>query len=549
MPATTRTVQRSGMRITRVPVEVAPGVVLSVVVHRPPDDRPRPVVLAVTPYGAEATPGRAVGMLMRLGGVRFGRLRRSRWTSFEAADPAWWTRAGYVVVLADARGMHGSTGHGGFLTDDDAHDYAELIAWAAAQPWSTGAVGLLGVSYLAMSQWRVAALRPPALRAIVPWEGCSDLLREFGGQGGIPEDGFVRTWWRNRMQRGHHRGSPLGEDFPADRDAHPLDDDYWRAKAPALEEIDVPALVCASWSDQGLHTRGSLEGYERISSPEKWLFTHGRRKWETFYGDEARQTQRRFLDRYLKGEDNGWETTPRVRLEVRRDRDAWDVRHEERWPPAGQRYAALHLDAGQRRLVEAVPAAASATYDAASGSVCFDHRFDRGTEVTGTMAVRLWVGAPEADDADLFVLVRKIDAQGQEVPFLGYQGFARDVVAKGWLRASHRELDPGRSRPGRPWHTHRTVEKLGPGEVVAVDVEVQASSTFFEAGSTLRLEVRGSDGARYPGLRHPRTVNRGPHVLHTGGEHDATLLVPVVGPAGAGPVGAPAPQGRASRRG
>jgi predicted acyl esterase len=92
----------------------------------------------------------------------------------------------------------------------------------------------------------------------------------------------------------------------------------WEAKRPGLERIEVPALVCASWSDHGLHTRGSLEGFERIASAQKWLYTHGGRKWERFYASEMREVQRRFFDHFLKGEPNGWETTPRVRLAVRR---------------------------------------------------------------------------------------------------------------------------------------------------------------------------------------------------------------------------------------
>src|SRR5262249_36102384 len=150
------------------------------------------------------------------------------------------------------------------LTDDDARDYFELIEWAARQPWSTGMVGLIGVSYLAMSQWRVAALRPPSLKAIVPWEGVTDLLRELGYQDGVLETDFIHQWWRFRMQRGHNRRFAMAEDFPRERDNRPLDDAWWERKRPDLAAIDVPALVCASWSDHGLHTRGSLDGFERI---------------------------------------------------------------------------------------------------------------------------------------------------------------------------------------------------------------------------------------------------------------------------------------------
>ena len=176
----------------------------------------------------------------------------------------------------------------------------------------------MGVSYLAMSQWHVAALKPPHLRAIVPWEGVTDLYRELAFHGGIPETKFVPLWCKMRIERGRNRKFPLAEDFLAEREAHPLDDAYWASKRPILENIEVPALVCANWSDHGLHTRGSIEGFERISSRQKWLFTHGRKKWETFYSEEALAWQKRFLDHFLQDLDNGIDRVPKVRLEVRK---------------------------------------------------------------------------------------------------------------------------------------------------------------------------------------------------------------------------------------
>src|ERR1035438_1023086 len=136
------------------------GVRLFANVFRPDDGAPHPVVLAVTPYGKDNMPDRLGTLFMRLAGVRFGRLNCSRWTGFESPDPVFWVDAGYTVVQGDVRGMHRSEGRAGALTPTDAQDYAELIEWCARQPWSTGAIGLCGVSYLAMSQWRVAALRP-----------------------------------------------------------------------------------------------------------------------------------------------------------------------------------------------------------------------------------------------------------------------------------------------------------------------------------------------------------------------------------------------------
>jgi predicted acyl esterase len=515
-------------------VPMRDGTRLAASVFRPPGVEKAPVLLSVTPYGKDVMPDRIGMTLMRLAGVRFGKLRCSRLTGFEAPDPMFWTACGYVVVQADVRGMHRSEGHAGVLTQQDAEDYFDLIEWVARQPWSSGSVGLLGVSYLAMSQWRVAALRPPSLRAIVPWEGVTDLLREFGYQDGVPETGFVRVWWLFRMRRGRNRRFAMAEDFQQDRDRHPLDDAYWASKRPALEAIDVPALVCASWSDQGLHTRGSLEGFRRIGSARKWLYTHGRRKWETFYSEEARDVQRRFLDCHVKGEVNDWEATPRVRLEVRRTRDEFTVRDEADWPLPSVRYVPMFLDARTNRLVETAPAEPGQLDYRALGSrrrdrARFIHRFDVDTELTGSMMLRLWVSASEGDDLDLFALLRKFDSAGREVFFYGYNGFAKDGVAKGWLRASHRMLDPSLSEPGRPWHTHTRHEPVAAGEIVAVEVEILASSTLFEAGSSLSLDVLGQDAARYPAFRHKRSVNHGRHTIYTGGPHASHLLLPIVG--------------------
>jgi predicted acyl esterase len=516
-----------------VAIVLRDGVRLFANVFRPDDGTPRPTVLSVTPYGKDNTPDRIGMFFMRLSGVRFGKLNCSRWTGFESPDPAFWTGAGYNVVQADVRGMHKSEGHAGALTPTDAQDYAELVEWCAGQPWSTGAVGLCGVSYLAMSQWQAAALRPPALKAIIPWESATDLLRELGYQDGVRESGFVSVWWNVRMKRGHNKRFAMAEDFLEERDRRPLDDAWWASKRPAFEAIDVPALVCANWSDHGLHTRGSLLGFEGMGSKQKWLFTHGRRKWETFYGAEARETQRRFFDHVLKGEANGWDETPRVRLEVRHSLDRYTVRGEAEWPLANVAYTPMYLNAAAGTLEVHRPsdrhqARYAAGEKASPDRASFTYRFDAKTELTGTMALKLWVSTSHGTDLDLFVKLRKVDATGREVFFYGYNGFDRDGVAKGWLRVSHRAMDAQRSRPGMPWHTHLRIDPVAPDEIVPVEIEILASSTLFEAGSTLRLDVLGHDADRYPAFRHQPTVNQGWHSIYTGAAHDSHLLIPVV---------------------
>ncbi|MBO0694169.1 MAG: hypothetical protein J2P58_14790, partial [Acidimicrobiaceae bacterium] len=201
------------------------------------------------------------------------------------------------------------------------------------------------------------------------------------------------------------------------------------------------------------------------------------------------------------------------------------------------RYVPLYLNAADRTLDTAPAGSESeATYNSElqDDRVVFDHRFAADTELIGPMKLKLWVEALEADDMDLFVAVQKLDASGQHVPFSFLNSLENGPVALGWLRVSHRELDPDRSTPERPWHTHRSEERLGPGEIVPVEVEVWPSGTRFGAGETLRLIVQGNDIYRYGEqvvwMEHA-TRNRGRHIIHCGGRFDTHLLVPVTAPA------------------
>jgi uncharacterized protein len=516
-----------------LPVAMRDGVHLMANVFRPAQAGRYPVVLSVSPYGKDVLP-EDYGLFRALG-MEPGPIHTSDHAAFEAPDPGFWVPRGYVVVHANTRGMWNSEGHATWLSPRDAEDHFDLIEWAAAQPWSTGRVGLSGVSYLAMSQWAVAALHPPHLAAIMPWEGVSDMYREFAFHGGMRETGFLPAFYRARVRAHHNRASPLGEDLLDQIQRHPLDDDYWAGRRPDLASIEVPALICASWSDQGLHTRGSLEGFVRIASEHRWLYTHGRRKWETFYSTEAQRLQQQFFDCFLHGRDTGMFDVPRVRLEVRRARSTQVVRGESAWPPPGTTPRRLHLDArrgllGQAPVSEEASVAYTASARAREGNrATFVLRFELDTELTGGMRLRLWIAPEDADDADVFVGIDKLDPAGAVVGFYGYNFLPDDVAAKGWLRLSHRELDEGRSTETRPWHVHRRVQKVQPGQVVAADIEVLPSSTLFEAGSSLRLVVQGHELRDYPAFGHTDSVNHGRHRLFTGGRYDSFLAVPVVG--------------------
>ena len=524
----------SGVRVDRdVEVPARDGVILRVDVYRPEGDGRFPVLMSAQPYGKDALPARR-----RRGGYRPPLQYRlmpqtvpfahSAWTGWEAPDPAFWVARGYVVVSADLRGWGRSDGVGELFSEQEALDCYDLVEWAGTQPWSNGRVGLGGVSYLAISQWAAASARPPHLAAICPWEGFTDFYRDFARPGGIREDGFIVVWSIGMRLR---RRSKV--DIRRQQKARPLRDAWWAARDRDIERIEVPALVCGSFSDHNLHSRGSFEGFRRISSSQKWLYTHRGPKWATYYSPEALQFQARFFDHFLGGEDNGMPDVPRVRLEVREDADTVvAVRGAADWPLPGTRWQVLHLDARGVLLRDAPEQAAAVGFDMRKGRATFRWTFDTDTQVAGPMSLRLYVEAQQADDVHLFAGIRK-ERGRQVVGFQGSYGFDRDLVTRGWLKASHRHTDPAQSLPWLPFHPHDRREPLAPGEIVPLDVELLPSATLFRAGETLRLDVQGRWFfpqnplvGQFPAGYQPSP--RGRCVLHCGGPHPAALQLPLI---------------------
>jgi putative CocE/NonD family hydrolase len=308
-----------------------------------------------------------------------------------------------------------------------------------------------------------------------------------------------------------------------------------RPKRADFSKITVPAYVVASWSDHGLHTPGTLEAYKALGSDQKWLEIHGRKKWGYYYDDQSVARQRAFFDHFLKGEDTEVTSWPPVRLEVRNRYYVGDVREEQSWPLARTDYRELYLDAASSALATA-PAGTESTgaYNPEDDAdhVYFDYTFDTDTELVGNAKLKLWVEADGSDDMDLFVALQKFDADSNPVTFPFFSIWENGNVALGWLRVSHRELDEERSTPQQPWLLYRREQKLSPGEIVPVEIEILPSGTVFHAGERLRLLIQGTDVNKYPAgtptQRHHSDRNHGRHIIHTGGNHDSHLLIPVL---------------------
>ena len=517
-------------------------------------DEKVPVVMCAHPYNNHLTP--ALGktpmggppqqyrMIPQAGGVPVF----SKLTSWESPDPNFWIPAGYALVNMNLPGYANSEGPPSAFTEHQGKCYYEAIEWVAKQPWCSGKVGLNGVSFLAISQYSVAACQayggaPPSLCCISPWEGLTDPYRDIFAFGGLEEIGFPDFWWATEVKPSING---TAEDFvkadgsiPTDYlKKHPFYDDYWKAKAAKLEEISVPMLVCASFSDHCLHTMGSFRAFEKAKSKYKWVYTHRTGKWVSYYSPEVQEMTKNFMDCFLKDDtSSGFLDTPPVRLEVRSSLDEiHEVRYEHEWPLARTQYTKLYLSGQSQSLgLEKPEQSMEVVYPAKKGKALFDFRFTEDTELSGYMKLRVWVesrpgraGKEAPDDMGMFIAVNKLDRDGNSVPFNGTVGLNKDMVTRGWCRVSRRELDPAESTEWHPVQKGTSEQKLKAGEIVPVDIELYPSSTFFSAGETLQLIMAAEEIISSPPYRKDASFNHGKHVVHFGGKYDSHLLVPKI---------------------
>ena len=507
-----------------VPIRLRDGVTIRADIYRPVDQDNVPAIMGWSSYGKRAS---------WLTTDVFGHPTRMdvpvAWedglNKFEGPNPAYWVAHGYAIVAPDSRGVFMSEGDIPAWGPQDAADEYDVIEWIAEQSWSNGKVGLSGTSMLTMTQWFVGALRPPHLAAIAPCEGASDLYRDNLCRGGMPEIKFASKIFSNVY------GNNRTEDLVAMITKIPLYNAYWKSKAADLEKIDVPAYITASWTNL-VHTGGTFRAWESISSPDKWLRVHNTHEWNDYYNPDNVEELCRFFDHYLKGIDNGWEATPRVRLAVLDpgNRDTLN-RAENEFPLARQKLVRYYLDNGAQ-FADALPQSESErSYDSGrKEDITFRMTFDRETEITGYIKLKLWVEARGNDDMDVFAFVRKLDRNGIVQESRVVTG-ATYVGPNGRLRVSRRAIDPERSTETRPYHTFDREEKLAAGDIVPVEIGFWPYSQRWQDGETLELVIGGQNllvRPEFPQMPPEDTINKGEHVIHFGGKFDSHLLVPVI---------------------
>ncbi|ETS77212.1 hypothetical protein PFICI_11086 [Pestalotiopsis fici W106-1] len=545
-----------------VPVALRDGSIMYTDVFRPTTGPgPYPAIVAWSPYGKEVG-GQWLDDTVNRTGVALSTV--SELQKFEGPDPAYWVNQGYVVLNADARGAYSSEGNITTFGRQLAEDGYDFIEWVAAQPWSSGKVGMSGNSWLAISQWFIAAEQPPHLTAIAPWEGLTDLFRDVSNRGGSPAPGF------QEIILTAFGGKNYAEDIPRMCVNEILMNEYWEDKIAQVENISIPAYVVASYTNE-LHTHGSFDGFRRIQSTEKWLRVHNSSEWPDYYESTHVEELTSFFDYFLKEKVNGWSQTPRIRISILDPSQGDTVdQAEDNWPVTNVVPRTMYLQANNTLADDTYETDDSVSYNASSTvGTTFTYDVDEALEIIGYMKLRLWVEAEGSDDMELSITVQKLDHNGN--PYESNAGVESSTIvgASGKLRVSQRAIDETRSTPFEPYLLHTSEQLLQSGDIVPVEIGVwpmalrvhpdekiavtvapaPITPTNADLGyGTARILVPRSGGTYPPGqnvstiilggndypdyvneqrVATPITRNNGTHVIHFGGQYDSYLLMPV----------------------
>ena len=501
----------------------------------------------------------------------FGNASGQVYENHETVNTAVWVPKGYCVIRVDGPGTGKNPGRvepWGIATAKAFHD---AIQWAGEQPWSNGNVGLWGMSYYAVSQHAAASLQPSHLKAMIAIGTDVDLYEEIAYTGGIFNEGFFPFWYDQTIAPAIC-GEPTGRDFIEILKSHPFKDsdpaltygpEARLFMSPDMNQINVPLWAVGITNHQfNFHQLGTSEAFMRTSTPHKRFDV-----WEDWftkaYSAEAVADHAAFFDYWLKGIDNGIMRGPKVRLEIRTGDGASFVQGAEDWPVPNTAYSRWYFDCSTKldglhrggsapyRILTDMPPSESGQVEFTADTRPSGRDLDRRTTgmsflskpvardmmLAGYGKAKVWVSSSNSD-MDIYLSIRVIDENGYELDYSGPTTMAFGArikpAMKGWLKVSHRKIDPARSTEYSVKHTHLKADyqPLTPGEVVPVEIEISPNTALVREGYRIRVDVQPHDGwahgiapHEYNEEYHKGAVNR----IYTGPERVGYIQLPVIG--------------------
>jgi len=499
-----------------VKIDLSDGIQINADVFRPEANEKFPAIFGFSPYflapqTAPITPGPISTHSFMLPHQERGN------GSLEAGDPNFFVPRGYAHIIANVRGTGKSGGKFCFHGLQEAQDGLELINWIASQPWCDGNVGMFGVSYFACAQNFIASLNPKHLKCIfAPW-AATDLYRDAVYHGGILNYGFWlglrRAFEKPRAESYSHLkmgedkfkeailklmqdeditavpelmdilenpnkgGNPILIDFIL----NPLDGPYWEERRVKYENIKVPAYIGACWGMFGIHLPGAFRSWERLQVPKKMIIGPPAYLDRPLY--QLHYEALRWFDYWLKGMNTGIMEEAPIRIFVM---GTGDWKEADEWPLPETKWVPFYLH--ENHLLS------EHEYWTNEGSDSFnDSPYYRGyleyysppivenTEIIGPILLNLNASTTD-NEIFWFASLWEVDPQGKE-----------RLLTRGWLRGSHREIDPERSKPWEPYHPHIKSEFLIPNKIYEFKIPIVPTGNLFRIGSRIKLKISSTD--------------------------------------------------------
>lgn len=548
-------------------VTMRDGVRIATDVYRPEGAEKVPALLALGPYGKElqalslTLPPQARPSPLWDGCIEAGDIRRI-------------VANGYAHIIADVRGTGQSEGElcGNYNTGGhgEGQDIYDLVEWIAAQPWCSGNVGMVGISYYASVQILGAAENPPHLKAIFCNGGHFDLYelayhggilwfmprasREGrGGDSGIavrevvsrtlrdtpPEELKARVAerladpdianWPNLV---HLVNYPKTRELYFDFVMNPTNGPFYEENAPLAKAhtVTIPTYIQTKWG-RGWTVEGHINTFHALKGPKKLDLQPLPPMQERPY-HESHEEMFRWYDYWLKGIDNGIMDEPPVNVFVEGKR-AW--RQADQWPLPERQLTEFYLRPRGRlsRTSEALPTAsappdgfyqAPMTVTSTVETLRWTSpAFEEPVEMTGSGALNVFVSI-DSDDTNLIAKLYDVAPNG-----------ARQLVTSGYLKASHRELDPEKSRPDAPFHPHTRAVPVPPGEIIEYAILLYPFSNQFKPGHRLELDLSCNESFTDshaallpPDSYHLPSGRAVSHKIYRDSAHPSRLILPVI---------------------
>jgi len=488
----------------------------------------------------------------------------------EVGPLEWYVKEqGYAFVHLDVRGSGHSQGDWNPWSTLERDDHRAVLDWIAAAEWCNGKIGGYGQSYYCMSQWLMAVCGTDKLACLGAFDGACDFYRQFTYRGGIANTFF--NFWVNLVAASHAtrmdpRAIPRQIRNPMpDVVKHNTDEEFWRSRSPIwdLENVNVPLYSIGAWGKRDLHLQGNLDGYRLVKGEKKLLIVNPENVVQAHHLFATKEFHQDFLlpfyDYYLKGASNNWlEETPDVKYWVY-GREAY--REDSVWPPSAITCeTALHLDGGRSgsihsindgRLTCEAPESGGKTEfsypdihwhignvsfgkygpDAQRYNLTFtSDMLENDLEVVGNPLLVLYLSSTQID-TDIVVKLQEQLPLAEDLLSTGKQPDST-IVAKGWLKASHRSIDEEWSTKLRhPFHKHRDPEPLEPGQIYEIVVCLTACGHLFKKGNRIRLDLSNTDSgltdSQFATIYHWEKI--GTDTFYHSQEHPSRLVLPTIG--------------------